>query len=83
MNLTDWYRVQIMELLPARAARREKARGLQDAQVLHDAEPRYLRQLCFQLGERLAITLVEPVEQPPPMRIAQRPKDRFHTLDIM
>ena len=61
-------------LLPARAAGDDQAGRLEHAQVLHHAEPRHL-QLGFQLAERAAVTLVEPVEEVPPGGVGKRLED--------
>ena len=66
--------------VPARAARDDEAGVLENAQVLHDAEAGHRRQQRFELTERLAIALSEPVKQAPPIRIGQCPKDGFHLL---
>ena len=59
-------------------------RVLEDAEVLHDAEPGHL-QLGLQLRERAAVTREEPVEQEPPRRVRERLEDQVvvsHANDI-
>src|SRR5438132_10660346 len=46
--------------------------------MLHHAESGHLRQRCLELGERVAISIEEPVEEEPPVRVAERLEDRFH-----
>ena len=58
--------------LPPDLAARDEVRRLEDAEVLHDAEPRHGRQRRLQLTERLAIALEEPVEQRPAAGVGQR-----------
>ena len=60
-----------MALATDLAAGHEAGR-LEDAEVLHDAEPRHLRQRRLEVSQRLAITLEEPVEQRPPAGVGQR-----------
>ena len=66
VELADRDCVQVVVLLPADAAGGHETRRLEDPQVLHHAEPRHRRQRPLELRERLAITLEEPIEQPPP-----------------
>ena len=74
MDEADRDGVQEVQLLPARAARDDEARVLEDAQVLHHAEPRHL-ELRLELRERAAVALEEPVEEMPARRVGQRPED--------
>jgi hypothetical protein len=67
----DRHRVQEVQLLPPRAARRHQARVLQQAQVLHHAEARH-RELRLELGQRAPVAREEPVEEVPPGRIGER-----------
>ena len=60
---TDRHRVEEVALLAPDLDGRHETRLLQHPQVLHDPEPRHLRQVLAQLPERLAIALEEPVEQ--------------------
>ena len=60
--------------LPSHLAACDEVRNLEDAEVLHDAEPGHRRQGRLELSGRLAITLEEPVEQRPPAGIGQRPE---------
>ena len=76
----DRHRVEEVALLAADALRRQEARLLEDAQVLHDPEARHRRQGLAQLTERLAIALVELVEQDPATGVAERPEDRRHVV---
>jgi hypothetical protein len=69
-----------VELVPSVAARRDQPCILEDPQVLHDAEAGHGRQHRLELAQRLAIALAEPVEQPAPIRVGQRPEDGFHLL---
>ena len=62
------------QLLPARPASDHESRLLEEAQVLHHAEPGHL-QLGLELGERAAVTHKEPVEQEAPRRVGQRLED--------
>ena len=57
--------VEVVVALPPDLAARDEVRPFEDAEVLHDAEPRHLRQHRLQLSQRLAVTLEEPVEQRP------------------
>src|SRR6266850_892444 len=66
----DRNRVEVVQLLPAPAARDDEACLLQDLEVLHDPEARHL-QLRLELGERAAVTLEEPVEEMPARRISE------------
>ena len=77
---TDRHRVEEVALLAADALRRQESRILEDAQVLHDPEPRHRRQVPAQLTERLAIALEEPVEQHPPTGVGEGPEDRSHVI---
>jgi hypothetical protein len=52
-------------------------RPFQHLQVLHHTEARH-RQAALQLGKRLAVMLVELVEQLPPRRVGQRFEHLVH-----
>ena len=47
---------------------------LEDAQVLHDAEPRHLES-AFELAERAPVFIEESVEKMPPGRVRKRLED--------
>ena len=66
----DRHRVEVVQLLPAPAARDDEPRLLQHLEVLHDPEARHLEP-GLELDERAAVTLEEPVEQMPSRRIGQ------------
>ena len=70
----DGHGVEVVVALPSDLAARDEVRPFEDAEVLHDAEPRHLRQGRLQLSQRLAITLEEPVEQRPAAGVGQRPE---------
>ena len=80
VRLADGHRVQEVALLATDLARRHEVRVLQDPEVLHDPEPRHLGKCRAQLTERLAIALEEPVEQDPPTRVGEGPKDGGHVI---
>jgi hypothetical protein len=67
----DRHGVQEVPLLPARPACEDEARVFEDAQVLHDAEAGHL-QFGFELRQRAAVTLEEPVEQEATRRVGER-----------
>ncbi|HEX5940587.1 MAG TPA: hypothetical protein VFZ12_09515 [Dehalococcoidia bacterium] len=67
-----------MQLLAAAAARGDEAGVFQHAQVLHHAEASHLRQLCLELGQGLAVALVESVEQQPPVASCEGAEDLVH-----
>jgi hypothetical protein len=69
----DRHRVQEVQLLPARTARRHEPRVLQHAQVLHHAEAGH-RELRLELGQRAPVAHEEPVEEVPPGGIGERPE---------
>ena len=73
---TDRHRVEEVALLAPDLDGRHEPGLFQDPQVLHDPEPRHLRQVLAQLPERLAIALEEPIEQFSPIRIGEGPEDR-------
>ena len=72
MDPADRHGVEVVVPLATDLAAGHEAGRLQDAQVLHDAEPAHLRQRRLQVSQRLAITLEEPVEQRPPAGVGQR-----------
>ena len=76
VNQADGDRVQEVVLLPARAACHDEPCLLQHAQVLHHAEARHL-EVGVELGERAAVTLVEPVEEMPPGGVCERLEDEI------
>ena len=73
MHETDRYRVEEVALLAPDLDGRHRP-AFQDSQVLHDPEPRHLRQVLAQLPKRLAIALEEPIEQLPPIASARARK---------
>ena len=82
MDEPDWDRVQVVELLPSIPTSRQQAGILQDAKVLHHAEPGH-RQVRLELRERLAISLKEPIEQQPAVWVRQRSEYVVHVGDDM
>jgi hypothetical protein len=68
----------MVELLAALASCRHEAGALEYAQVFHDAEAGHLRQVYLQLAERLAITLVEPVEEQPATGVGKGLENLLH-----
>src|SRR4051812_35090209 len=74
VNEPDGYRIEEVELFPAGATGDHQPGLLQHAQVFHHPEPRH-GQLGFQLGQRAAVPLEEPVEQAPPGGIGQSLED--------
>ena len=77
---TDRHRVEEVALLATDLLGRHEIRRLEHAQVLHDPEPRHLRQRLAQLAERLAIALEEPIEEHPSTRVGEGPEDRGHVI---
>ncbi len=67
--------VEVVEPPAAAPMRDHQPRLLQDAQVLHDRDAGHLGKCLLELAERLAIALIEPIQQPPAGWIRQRPKD--------
>ena len=78
MDEPDRHRVQVVQLQPAVTPGGDETGLLQEAQVLHDPEASHRRQALGELGERLAITLEEPVEKLAPVEIRQGPEHGFH-----
>jgi len=81
----DGDRIEVVQLLPADAADDDQPCGLEDPQMLHDAEARHL-QLGFELRQRAAVALEEPVEEEPTCSIGQRLEDEVvirHVPDNM
>src|SRR6478672_9967995 len=78
----DRHRVEVVELLPAPAARDDEARLLEHLEVLHDPEARHL-QPGLELDARAAVTLEKPIEEMPPSRIGKRLENpsRVHEPD--
>ena len=72
VDAADGNGIEVVVALPSDLAARDQVGPLEDAEVLHDAEPRHRRQRRLQLSQRLAITLEEPVEQRPATGIGQR-----------
>src|SRR5207244_94543 len=66
--------IEEVMLLPADPTGGHEAGGLEDAQVLHRTESGHLRQRLLELRERLAIALMESIEQESPGWIRQRPE---------
>ena len=78
MYESDGNRVQVVELQPAFAPRRYEVSLLEHAKVFHHPEPGHRRQAVGELGERLAITLEEPVEELAPVDVRQGLEHGFH-----
>jgi hypothetical protein len=59
---------------------------LEDPKVLHDRDAAHLRQRLCQLTQRLAIALIEPIEEHPSRGVRQGPERRvvlLHDADNM
>ena len=80
MDEADRHWVEEVALLATDLHRREKARLLEDPEVLHDAEPRHPGQVLAQLSKRLAIALEESIEEQSPPGIGQGSEDRCHRV---
>jgi hypothetical protein len=59
-----------VQLLPAGSARHDELCVFEHPQMFHHTEAGHL-QVRLELGERAAVTLVEPVEQETPSRVCQ------------
>lgn len=76
VDLADRHRVQVMDLLPTVAPRRDEVGLLEHLQVLHHAEARQLGQFVAELSEREAVVAEQTVEQATTTRVGQRLEDR-------
>ena len=68
-----------MELLPATADGGDEVGRLEHGQVLAHGLPGHVQSRA-ELAQRLAVPLVEAVEQEPPARIGQRPEGSVHLV---
>jgi hypothetical protein len=71
VDQSDRHRVQEVQLLPPRAARRHQPGVLQHPQVLHHAEAGH-GELRLERGQRASVAREEPVEQEAPGGIGER-----------
>ena len=78
-DVVDGCGVEVVELLPPPAQRGDEAGRLEHAEVLGHRLTGHPHPGA-ELGEREAVVLVEPIEQPAPGGIAQGPEDRIHVL---
>ena len=70
MEVPDWHRVEVVQLLAPSLAGDDQAGVLQYPQVLHHAEPCHL-QLRDERAERLTIARKERIQQSLPRRRAE------------
>ena len=73
VNQPNRHRVEEVQFLAARPASQDETGIFEDAKMLHHAEARHL-QLGLELGERAAVTRVEPVEEVTARRVGQSPE---------
>src|SRR6185312_2349926 len=76
-DLVDGRRVQVVQLLPAAAERRDEVRGLEHGEVLADGLPGHV-ELRAELAQGLAVAGVQAVQQPPAAGIGERPERVVH-----
>ena len=83
LALEDGHRVQVVQLQAPFAPGGHQVRLLEHAKVLHDPKAGHGRQALGKLGERLAITLEEPVQELAPVEVRQGPEHGFHAQENM
>ncbi len=71
MDQADRDRVEEVQLLPAGPTRDDEPRLLQQAQMLHDPNPRHVHP-SLELAQSAALTLEEQVEQETAGRVGKR-----------
>ena len=81
-DLVDRHRIEIMQLLAPAPDRGDQVRRLQQQEMLRHRLPCYV-QVCAQFAERLAVALMQLVQQLPAAPVTQRFEHCIHLHAII